>query len=102
MAFTYEDVTPTLIPNTNMRLRLRDGVPYQYLISASEGYVLHETGYDYPDMNDETIIHKGYTVGTVSCSVNYDFETNPREIYAVLRTDVPADDIFGGGNHEIM
>lgn len=87
MNFSYENLEKTLVENTTMKTMFRDGVPYQYLITPNKDYVLHETGYDYPDMNNPEIKHKGYTTGTITVPVDYDFETNDREIYAVLRSE---------------
>jgi hypothetical protein len=109
MAFTYVDVNPTLIPNTVMQKRLRDGVDYQYRISPAEGYVLHDNVLDsYEDYTEdgegvgEPIL--GFTPATSTCAANYDFVANPRQFYAVLRNTVPEDQIFGGVNndHEVM
>lgn len=114
MAFTYEDVNPTLIENTTMRKRLRDGVDYQYLITANSGYVLHDTNRDYElfdeigdpvlDENGEQIIKQGFTRATATCAANYDFTANPREFFAVLESEVPADQIFTvpNGEHETI
>lgn len=106
MTITYEDVIPTLIPNTTMQKRLYDGVHKQYVIYPVDGYVLHDSGRDWTEEDPETgneIVVRGYTRGQASCGANYDFATNPREFYAVPESEVPADHIFGGGNdHEIM
>ena len=87
MNFSYENLEKTLVENTTMKTMFRNGVPYQYLITPKENYVLHEIGYDYTDMNNLEIKHKGYTVGTITVPVNYDFETNDREIYAVVESE---------------
>jgi hypothetical protein len=81
-----------------------------YRISPCDGYVLHEISLDTPVYDEETgeetgEIILGYTTATISAGYNYDFEANPRQIYAVLESSVPADQIFGGGNnndHEVM
>jgi hypothetical protein len=106
MVITYEDVTPTLIQNTTMQKRLHDGVHKVYWITPVDGYVLHDKGRDWTDIDPitgEEILYRGYTTGTASCAASYDFTANPREFYAVLAESVPPDQIFGGGNdHEIM
>lgn len=109
MAYRYEDVTPTLIANTTMKLRLLDDVAKSYWITPNEGYVLHDKGMDEevidPITNEPTgEIKLGFRRSTATCAANYDFTTNPREFYAVLESDVPADQIYGGGNteHEVM
>lgn len=80
MEFTHEDVIPALIPNTVMRKRLRDGVDYQYLIKAVDGYVLHDNRADAEEVDpvngDPTgkIILR-YTTGEKSVASSYDFNT---------------------------
>lgn len=120
--FTYEDVNPTLIPNTTMQKRLNNGIHIQYLITPNEGYVLHDNTYDYPIFdefdNETTVLGYRTTTGTVAAA--YDFSTTEmideagntvlaygnRQFYTKLANDVPENQIFGGGNngndHEIM
>lgn len=106
---TYEDVVPTLIENTTMRKLLRDGVHQTYNITPVAGYVLHDSSYDYPEVDPETWeetgrVLLGYRTSTASVAANYDFTANPREFYAVPADSIPADQIFGGANndHEVM
>lgn len=108
MAYTYEDVIPSLIPNTTMFMRLRDGVPTTYSISPVDGYVLHDNMGCWTEIDemtgDETVKHAFYC-GSCTCPVSYDFVANPREFYAVPGNTVPENQIFGGGGnngHEIM
>jgi hypothetical protein len=105
MAWTYEDVTPTLIANTTIQKGLLNGVHKIYLITPIDGYVLHDnrlaTDIDI-EGNPIDPPTPGYTTATVTVAANYDFTANPNNIYAVLRNTVPEDQIFGGGNdHEI-
>lgn len=62
-------------------------VLYGYFIKANEGYVLHDRLIDIiktdPETNEELSRQPGYTSGKCSCMVNYDWETNEREFYAV-------------------
>lgn len=106
MAYTYEDVTPTLIANTTMQKRLLNGVHKSYLITANEGYVLHDNTLDYTDIDPvtgEEVLVLGFTDNTKTCGANYDFTANSREFYAVPRNEVPENQIFGGGNNpEVM
>lgn len=101
MAFTYEEVNPPIIENTIMQMRLRDGVDFQYMITPSKGYVLHDKNYDDTMMDEMTgeiiTVALGYRTSTATCGANYDFVANPREFYAVPENEVPADQIFGGG-----
>lgn len=94
-------LNPSLIENTTMLEKLRDGVLYAYAITPADGYVLHDKGLDAYDggytEEGEPIgnLILGYTTGTTTCAASYDFVANPREFYA--------DQIFGGGNnHESM
>ena len=93
----YEEVTPTLIPNTTVEKMLRDGVHRQYVITPIDGYVLHNNVRDWthidPDTMEETF-YRGYSQSSSSVSSNYDFTENPNELYAVPAGSVPAEQIF--------
>lgn len=93
MASHEEIVKPTLIENTTMTILYLNDVASAYKIKASDGYVLHDNTLDSNiyDESYENVIgtNPGYSVGTCSCGINYDFAANPREFYAVLRTEVP-------------
>ena len=109
MAITYEDVIPSLIENTTMKKRLFDGVHKTYTITPNENYVLHDINYDEEILDEETLeptgeVILGYRTSETIVPANYDFVVNPRELYAVLESSVPADQIYGGGNndHEAM
>ena len=108
MALVFEDVIPSLIPNTTMKKGILDGVHKNYQITPNENYVLHDKNYDEEVIDPVTLmptgeIKLGFRRTMASCAANYDFVTNPREFYTVLENDVPADQIYGGGNnHEIM
>lgn len=106
-----EIVTPTLIENTITEKYINSlGVHKAYYLTPVDGYVLHDKAYDYYENFDDEgnpigeATELGFTRGTCSCPANYDFVANPREFYAILETDVPAEQIFGGGdnNHEVM
>ena len=107
MTFTYEDVNPTLIPNTTMQKRFIDGVHKQYRITPVDGYGVHDSVGNWTEMDPitgEEITKEAYYTGTCTCAASYDFTANPREFYAVPADSVPADQIFGGVNndHEVM
>lgn len=106
---TYEVVTPTPIENVTVTKVFSDGVHKIYRLKAVDGYVLHDNRYDYYAFDEEsgmpsTEVTLGYTGGTVSANARYDFTANPYEFYAVLRTSVPENQIFGGvdNDHEVM
>lgn len=122
MAVTYEEVTPSLIPNTTMRKMFINGVHKTYHIYPIENYVLHDNGLDYvvPDPNTMEETQKfGYSPSGVyvSCAATYDFSTHTvtdengntytaygdRDFFAIPESDVPSDQIFGVDNdHEVM
>lgn len=110
MPVTYEAVIPAPIENTTVKKAFLNGVATVYYISANDGYVLHDNVLDVYEEFDATTGEPigepvlGYSEGTKSCGINYDWDANPREFYAVLRSSVPENQIFsGGGNdHEVM
>ena len=83
-----------------------EGVARVYFIAPVEGYVLHDNRKDYyvlDETTQEEILVLGYGKNSVSVPVTYDFTANSYNIYAVLESEVPADQIFSGGNNaEIM
>lgn len=120
--YTYEDIIPTIIPNTIMQKIYGDGIHVRYTVKAINGYVLHDTNRDYeePDETGEILTPKrGYTTARATCPATYTFTQSQvtiddgtvmtaygeREFFAIPENNVPADQVFGGGNnnnHEIM
>lgn len=121
MAITYEEVTPSIIPNTTMRKMLSNGVHRTYVIEPVEGYVLHDNTADGIDLEDNIVPR--YSTGTCSCGASYDFSTTEmtvpdingnevtvtaygsREFFAFPSDLVPdpENNIYGGGgDHEVM
>ena len=121
MDWTTEDVTPSLIPNTTMQKRLLDGVVKTYHITANDGYGLHDKDADGLE-NDFVTPIELFAVGTISVRYDYDFDNvvngtyngvngviqvqkvGAKELFAVPLTEIPADNIYGGGDndHEVM
>lgn len=118
--YTYEDVIPTLIPNTTMQKRLNNGVQTTFIITPNDGYVMHDNAYDFPifdEFDNETMV-LGYRTTTASVAAAYDFSTTEmldeagntvlaygsRQFFTKPASDVPENQIFGGGdnNHEVM
>lgn len=117
----YEEITPTIIENAKVEKCLVDGVHRTYRITPNDGYVLHNKARDYsnldPDTFEETLV-QGFSAHFSTCGAAYAFTPiqmlapngatvtayGEYEFYAILRTEVPADQIFGGvGNdHEVM
>ena len=88
----YKDITP-IIENTIMQERYNDnGELINYVISPIEGYLLHEKSRDEMIVdeqgNDTGEIKKGFTSGIITVLVNYDFDINNREIYAVKESEI--------------
>ena len=82
----YKDIE-TLIENTIMKERYNDNNELvNYVIAPVEGYMLHEKSRDEiildENGNETGDVKNGYTSGIVTVLANYDFEENPREIYA--------------------
>ncbi len=78
----------TKIENTIMHERYNDdGVLVNYIIEAKDGYKIHDKSYDKKvideNFNETDEIKIGYSTGIVTALLDYDFEKNEREIYAV-------------------
>lgn len=121
---TYEDITPSLIPNTTMQKWIMDGVHRAYRIYPIADYVLHDNTLDEPLFDENTMESIGVKFGYspsgvyVTCGANYDFTAHTvidengvshtaygnRDFFAVPENTVPADQIFGDTNndHEVM
>ena len=104
----YIDTTP-IIENTTMQIYVDgNGEQRVYFIKPINGYVLHDSRKDWTDIDPETneeILFEGFSTYGVSVPITYDFEANPFNLYTKLASEVPADQIFGGGNepeHEVM
>ena len=88
MAVSYVEITPSPIENATVRQSIYNGELSAFYINANEGYVLHDSALDTPEF-DETSFEEtgntvlGYSEGTRSCGINYDWEENPREFYAI-------------------
>lgn len=123
MVITYENVTPSLIPNTTMQKMLTDGVHKAYRIKPIANYVLHDNAMDFSYQDPETMEETqkfGYSPSSVyvSCGANYDFSTHTvidengnvytaygnRDFFAIPESTVPSDQIFGVDEpeHEVM
>ena len=84
MAWTTENVTPTLIPNTTMVKRLLDGVAKTYCIYPNEGYVLHDNrtyGVILDDEFNEIERYPRFATGDMTVSASYDFNNITQGIY---------------------
>lgn len=80
--FDFKFLEISLIPNTDMKISLFDGVEKSYYITPKEGFKLHAKELDFKDdMTGEIVL--GFTEGLKTCGIDYDFLLNPREFYAV-------------------
>lgn len=98
MALIKEPVTPSLIENTEMVKGILNDVHKTYEITPCEGYVLHDKRLDNEVIDEITGEPTGevilrYYEGTRTVPASYDFVANPWELYAVLRSSVPENDI---------
>lgn len=98
-----------IIENTTMEKYVDgNGVERTYIIAPIEGYVLHDSRKDWTDIDQETneeVVFEGFATYGVSVPITYDFAANPYNLYTKLASEVPADQIFGGGTdneHEVM
>ena len=99
MAVSYVEVNPTPIENTSVKKVIVIDVEKAYYVSANEEYVLHDNTldrYEYDEFTGKPIGQPvlGYSAGTKSCGINYDWDANPRKFYAVLKSTVPENQIF--------
>ena len=87
MAYTYEDVVPTLIENTTMKKRLLNGVHKTYVIKAVDGYALHDKRVDDvmvdQETGEETIIPT-FKTGETTVAASYDFSTVTQGTYTYV------------------
>ena len=89
---THTKISKSLIPNADMEIISIDGVSASYSIAPKEGYKLHAKELDSFEFDEEAMaetdrIIPGFTTGTKTCHISYDFEENPREFYAILATE---------------
>ena len=98
--------TIVLFPNTTATERYSGERFIGWHVSADPGYVMHEITHDMPvydeDYNETGEIIPGYTRAAVFVQYNYDFESNPRLIYAQLESEIPDPDnqIHSGDNND--
>ncbi len=77
--WTYEEITPTLIPNTIMHKGFADGVHKIYKIQPNPNYVLHENLLDEEFFDEvtmkKTVVKFCYRPSSVfvTCRAGYDF-----------------------------
>lgn len=89
----YKDISPAPIENTVMTAVHRDGVHMVTRILPMPGFVLHDKAGDWENPETREKFEAYYT-GICSCGADYDFESNPREFFAVREETVPKEQIF--------
>jgi len=103
MAITNGNYVTPAIANTTQLEKLRDGVLYGYSITPVSGYILHDKGRDFEDIDFDTgadIPKLGFTRGSTTVILPYDFNENPREFYTLPDNgEIPENQIFGGSNN---
>ena len=104
--WTNEILNPSLIENATIVKRYMDGVFKVYGIIPDEKYVLHdslldEIVYDVDTLEPIGEIILRYYPGMRTVAAKYDFTTNLRKFYAVLRTDVSSDSICDGISNKL-
>lgn len=86
--------------NTTMReIRNNANALTGYDISPVNDYVLHNItfdNYEYDEITHERtkLVNKGYSPSSCSVEADYDFDANPKEIYAIKINDVGENDII--------
>lgn len=92
--------TESRYKNTVMReIVNNDGDLKGYDIAPVEGYVLHNKILDYYEYDPETkedgdLIYRGYSSSSSSVPSDYDFNTNPSEIYAIEPDKIGENDVI--------
>lgn len=74
---TYKQMASP-IENISIQVTEVDGVPVNYKLQPVFGYKLHE----------KSNIDHTYIMHQTTCELEYDFDTNPREFYAVKLPDI--------------
>lgn len=100
-AIFYENI----LPNLNANKIDINGTFYTWEISTvSDEYVIHDPTCDFngPGPDGNLVYEPYYTYGPIMLPIeDYDWDTNPRGIEAVLRSTIPPDVmIFGVTNPE--
>lgn len=70
-----------------------------YDIAPLDGYALHNVSLDVYELDPENeykykFISRGYSIGSCSVGVDYDFDANPDEIYAKKIDELDENDIM--------
>lgn len=92
--------TESRYENTIMREIVNDNGDLRgYDIAPADGYVLHNKIMDYYEYDPETqedgdLISRGYSSSSSSVPADYDFDTNPSEIYAIEQDNIGEDDVI--------
>ena len=77
----------SIIKNTTMEEYTSVRGHKVYYISPIDGHTLHHKVRDDYDEENREIIY-GFSTASVSVPVDYDFETNPDNIFAILESEI--------------
>lgn len=97
------------IPNTRMEAYYNtSNVLRTYFIYPLEGYALHDNAYDEPirdeEGNETGEVKQRFTTSFTTVLANYNFEENPDNIFAILRSEINENQLCGdetGNDHEV-
>ena len=104
--WTNEILNPSPIENTTIVKRYMDGIFKVYGVIPNERYILHDSLLDEIIYDSDTLEPTGeivlrYYPGMRTVAADYNFTANSRKFYAVLRTDVPSDNICDGIDNKL-
>lgn len=93
----YIDTTPCYENTVMKEIRNNENVLTGYDIGPVDGYVIHnraldEYEYDHETFEEKELIRRGFSPSSCSVGSEYDFDTNPDEIYAIKRDAVGEND----------
>ena len=88
MIVVREKIIPSILPNATVNKIYVDGEHTQFEIIPDKGFKLHDARLDTEEFDEETLeftgnIIKGFKTKGVTVRYDYDFDSNPIEIYAV-------------------
>ena len=87
----FKELTSSFIANTTMKEVYIDNELKLYEITPNEGYVVHINKLDKTIDIEGNIVEPPvpqYTVSTISVNANYNFFSNPENIYTILKEKV--------------
>ena len=88
MTVAREKIIPPIIENATVNKIYVDGVHTQFEIIPDKGFKLHDARLDTEEFDEETFmptgkIIKGFKTKSVTVRYDYDFKSNPNQVYAL-------------------